>query len=87
MVLQDSSKFTTKHAKFLEKNGDATIYDKKENLIDFRDHQITLLGYTSGEFDTIQEVSKKQKKSINTKEEYNMVPLNYDIAIYMIVVV
>jgi hypothetical protein len=75
----ESSKMMTKPNKEkINKNGDAWTYDKKSGEIELRSHQIRLLGYTDGEFDTVSYDKKNDKYSIK--------PLNYRIAIYEIAV-
>jgi len=79
MTLSDSNRMTGPMMEKIFNNGDAEDYDKKNKYIELRDHQIRLLGYTSGEFNTIS-LEKKRKV-------YNITPLNFKIAIYEIAVV
>lgn len=77
MELADSKKIDKKMMKRILKRGDAEKYGK-DNPFELRSHQIRLLGYTSGEFDTI---SHEKKRDV-----YNLIPLNMKIAIYEIAV-
>jgi len=82
MNLTDSKKMTEPMKKRINANGDFWTYEKEKDnkyFVEMRDHQIELLGYTSGEFDTVQHEKKR--------DVYSLKPLGMKIALYKIIVV